>query len=457
MRYLFLLISFSLFGQDFPQEVSTNGFDYGAFNPPTYLPSPLEEIVTSNSTILKRLAPSDVERYTIRYAKHPVWNADSNTLIILTSNGTTFYNIETDVSTIRDLGFKGYWSRTDADLLYGYTNSNRIFWQHNFQTNTTSAVYDFTNTHSKIEMGLNEGNIDKNDRFVALNCIKLGGGEELIILDIETQSIHSQMDITTSGLDWVSISQNGDHIVFLYNQSGSGSSQGVEVYDNTQGTPSNPRHIYNFTEHSDLAVDSNGEDVLFMIKDGSELGDDGNTYMVMIRLSDGFIKYKNVGSAIYGCHISARGREGWVTISETCCAVGSSNRPANDVYKLKLDYSDDSLMEYWFRAYNNRTFDGSESDAFAVPSQDGTKVAFRSYWYSDVLKEQHPNYAPLWLASYPQQTLSIPTVEQVEIPLSYEYYNLLGQYLGTNKPKAQGVYIEKSFYENKILSKLIIP
>ena len=62
---------------------------------------------------------------------------------------------------------------------------------------------------------------------------------------------------------------------------------------------------------------------------------------------------------------------------------------------------------------------------------------------------------PIWLAEYPQETLTVDEVEENEIPLKVEYYNMLGQKLGKKKPKQKGIYIKKSIFENRIESKLI--
>jgi len=461
MKYLLILISFSLFGQQYPTEISTNDFEWGGtFTPPTFTPSVGETIIDDigGITELTLLCPEDIDRMNMRYSKHPSWNADSTMFMAFSNEGMQFFNAETLEREQRDVGFTPYYSTTDADVLYGYTNSSTSFFKHTWSTNTTEALYDFGDTYSRIELGMNEGIIDNNDRFVALNCTR-SGGTDIVVFDILNQEIWSVIELVGNA-DWVSISQSGDYLIVQYFDNGSTFGQsGSWVYDNTQNEPTNLRLLFNQTEHAAPATDVNGEDVLVAFKIGSQMGNDGGTYMYMARLRDSFIKYKfvdvgGVGRGIYGGHISAQNTSdsGWAFVTETCCAVGSEGRPANDVFSIKLDYTDESIMRYYFRAYSERI--GTEYSAYGTPNRDGTKVLFQSWWYSDELKNRH-THAPLWLAEYPQETLTVDEVEENEIPLEVEYFNMLGQKLGKKKPKQKGIYIKKSVYKERILTKLI--
>ena len=455
MKYILILISFSLFGQQYPTEISTNDFDWGGtFTPPTFTPNVGETIIDdiSGITELTLLCPSDIDRVSMRYSKHPSWNADSTMFMAFSNEGMQFFNAETLEREQRSVGFSPYYSSTDADVLYGYTNSSTSFFKHTWSTNTTESLYDFADDgYSSISIGYNEGIL--SERFVALACDRVGG-TDMVVFDILNEQIWSVIPLVGS-IDWISVSQSGDYLVIEYFGEGSTFGQGgIWAYDNTQVTPTNLRLIYDETEHSTLATDIDGNDVIVGFK-GASIGND-NTFLYMARLSDGFIKYKFFDEGnprgIWCGHLSAEGEIGWITITETCGEVGFFNRPALDVFALKLDYTDESLMRYYFRAYSEKT--SGESSAYATPNRDGTKILFQSWWFSDELKSRH-TMPPIWLAEYPQETLTVDEVEENEIPLKVEYYNMLGQKLGKKKPKQKGIYIKKSIFENRIESKLI--
>jgi len=274
-------------------------------------------------------------------------------------------------------------------------------------------------------------------------------------------------------IDWVSISPTGDYVVIAYFGNydiNPFNGRSIVAYDNTQGTPTNMR-VVNLTEsHAALGLDFNGEgvngeDVYIGIKDGSTncpndcMEEDDDTFLIMSRLRDGLTVYKfrDTGSdglnrGYYGGYVTTTNydRQGYAYVLESCCF--RDNSISSDIIAIRLDYDDNDEMEYFFRMNSNR-IDGRGTGYMTV-APNGYEFVFNSYWYSQTLENQHA-LAPAWYAKYPQETLSIEEVEQLEIPLNFEYYNLLGQYLGTTKPKIKGIYIEKSFYENKILSKLI--
>ena len=92
VKYLILLISFSLFGQRFPNATEIDPYPWGNINAPTTLPSVEEEIITSNGTTIKRIAPSNVSVFSNRYPKLDAFNRNG-TIIKLNSSagGTAFY------------------------------------------------------------------------------------------------------------------------------------------------------------------------------------------------------------------------------------------------------------------------------------------------------------------------------------------------------------------------------
>ena len=392
--------------KDYPPTEDINDFDWGDFNPPTSTPAYLQEVVDEirGYCSITRIADPDQSRFDINYAKHAVFNADDTIMKFPTSNGTAYINVD-NLDDIKYQGtpWGGFWSNTESDILYGIYKDDVAFYRLHHSLDELYYLHDFSDTHTDIDLGYNEGNIDINDRFVCLIASKKSGGRELIILDIQDaianpnkeSNIWSRIDMPDGSLDWASISQSGDYIVLDWNNG-----QGMYVYDNTQGTPSNYRKFYDSTQHADLGIDDEGDDV-WVAYQGDDIGSDG-TYLVMVRLSDGktrnlFEDTTGAKQGVWGGHISCRNtqRPGWAYLSESCCAGDSDGRMSNDVVAIKLSWEGND-MQYFFRAYNERV-SGRDSSSFACPNRKGDMVAFRSYYYSQELRNQYTSSAPAWL------------------------------------------------------------
>ena len=165
-------------------------------------------------------------------------------------------------------------------------------------------------------------------------------------------------------------------------------------------------------------------------------------------------------SGIWGGHVSMRtNRLGVVYISEDCCEYHGTL--PSELFALHLDGS--NTIERYGKHHSNRDLNDNgnlndDSNAYRhqakpVVNRDGTKIVFNSNWHRP--EWQHNNSAYAFILEVPQETLSIDEYNVTEKPYLTEYFTILGQYLGTEKPKKQGIYIEKKYFEHKILSELI--
>lgn len=490
MRRLLLIVGLLFTLYIYPQFPVTSTIDtylWGDINPPTSTPDVEEEVVTSNGTIIKRIAPSNIDRYTNRYSKLPAFNRNGTIIKQISSGGgTAFYEVSTGITRYIGVDGGGRWanSTTDPNLLYvtfRYSNDLSIKMQrYPDPYGSETLLHDFTDTHTQINIGMNEGDCDWDDKYMPIAAQKNDGTYELVVLDLDDakanpnqpSNIYSRMPLLDGGntiIDWVSISPTGDYVVIAYFGNydlNSFNGNAIVAYDNTAGSPTNMR-VVNLTEsHAALGIDVFGEDVYMGIKDGASdcpqdcLGQDDDTFLIMSRLRDGETVYKfrdtgddGLNRGYYGGYITTTNfdRQGYAYVIEGCCA--RDDAPSNDMFAIRLDYDDIDEMEYFFRMNSNRV-DGTGWN-YATVAPNGYEFVFNSYWYSDILMSQH-SFAPSWYAKYEGGTLTVTNqaTNQATV-LEVEYYNMLGQKLGKNKPTQQGIYIEVSTFEDRIQSKLI--
>lgn len=436
------IVNVTLFPQTvFPTTIDVNDNDWGTFIRPTVAPASYNEPFLDGKTghTITRVAPvGERTKFHIRYAKDATFNKDDTLMKFNTNNGTAIVPVDDfDARFYRSVPFGGYWSAQDPDLMYGIDTSGGIeFYEFVVSTGIKTVLHDFTGQFVDISIGSAEGNIDRQDRFVALQCEKvapfLGTPNEIVVLDLQQAkltpstpaNIWSRVDLPTSNLDWVSMTQSGDYIVVQHFDDGTASNQGTWAYDNTgnndglnTGAPTNYRQVTTRASHADLGIDSNGEDVYVGVMNYPDLGID-DYFLHMTRIRDGFevkkFRDSNSPKGIYGVHVSCRtDRTGWAYITESCCAVNdagdvySDGRTATDIFAIRLDYFSND-MQWFCRSYSYNPnvpvypLVAGDWSAYGVPSNDGTMVAFNSYWNDADLIAAFPNYPPAWLCKVEQ-------------------------------------------------------
>jgi len=452
-------------GRLYPTPIDADTFDFGLWTPSTLTPitQGTTTVDPNSGAVLTSLAPDGQSEFHGTYSKHDVFNADDTYMKFKASGGTAIVEVANKTNIIyMGVDGGGYWSNLDPNMLYviwNYENTDVALKTQMIGDayGSETTIHDFTATHRDISLGYAEGAISANDEYVAIIGRKKAGYSgleyEAIVIDLQdallnpnqASNIHSRMDIRDNTiLDWVSVSQTGDYIVeAIFNDTNATTGNPVngsliKVYHNTTGAPTLTANstinsagnavagaIYMNESHADLGVDVDGNDCYVGFKSGSCgidgktneggcMGNDNNTFMAVVRLSDGLTQYKfshtdnqaygNRG--FYGGYVSCRNtkRPGYAYITEDCCQRDGC--PSTDIFTIKLDYTANNDIEYFCRTFAERFFSGRDDSAQGVPSKYGDKVSFDSYFSNAAFLTLHPNNAaaqgPAWIAEYPQ-------------------------------------------------------
>jgi chitodextrinase len=263
-------------------------------------------------------------------------------------------------------------------------------------------------------------------------------------------NIHATLELADNGgtlIDWISVSPSGKYFIIAYFGDATlnpRTGNAIIVYDNVNLTSGEPT-LMPYTKinnegfsiqgcailqesHSGLALDQDGNDVWVGFKTnginefngypagtcstenytalGGCMEKDNSTFLVMARFSDGAVKnlYSDTNDGnpygLYSTYISALNtkRPGWVYVSDG--SRESNNAASTDMIALKLTWDDilapdGNIMEFYGRSYARGSFNPTGIDgsggftSSAVPSRNGTMVAFDSYFNNTGLYSLH--------------------------------------------------------------------
>ena len=322
---------------------------------------------------------------THEYAKTQVWNADQTLYKILTWK---VYNASTyqEVQNISGLSlYPCYWSNTNPDLIWSF-NENGDVKKHFVSTNTTQTVGTITtqlgNAYQYVKLGPGEGNIDKNDHYVAL-VGKEGLDMDVIIYDLQNLQIVFRRKFVGGWqnggssfpyyVDWVSVSQSGNYVVIMWNHNttsqanpyveNGNSHYGVEVYNTIDMQYQN--RIIHYGNHGDLGYAADGEEVLVQFYGTQQNG----LYMYKLNGTGATTIIQNSDFGIDG-HVSCRNinRPGWAYITHSDAAQ------SGQLIAVKLDNS--STVEYFGHHFSSNT--SYDQSPMATASPNGDKLCFKS-------------------------------------------------------------------------------
>ncbi len=152
------------------------------------------------------------------YSKNQPWNADAS---LYKFYSVAVYDAETHAKTLTlpDNLYETFWANTDPDLLYSFREGGDIK-TFSVSTQQETLLYHLSG-YDKVKLGPGEGNIDKNDHYVAL-VGKRGLDLDVIVFDLQNSAVITTTTFAgawgaTNGmpehLDWASISQSGDYVV----------------------------------------------------------------------------------------------------------------------------------------------------------------------------------------------------------------------------------------------------
>ena len=339
------------------------------------------------------------------YSKDQVWNADG-TLLALQNSGSPGY-VYLDGNTYQpargECSNYGYdddrWHPTLAHAHERINvHSSSLEW---FDVTTCTQTRAWTLPFSVVGLGMGEGNVSFDGRYVALS-----DGVSAFLVDMDPQApyapypssrIGPTVNLANCGLsdcsiDWVSVSPSGKYVVVVYNGDhprvyavdpttlGFAPLPMPTIYSNCAGTA--PQGFIYDVGHADMTLNpfDNNEDVIV----GQEhCGNAGSTVagkliggVMMVRLRDGAITpLTDPTNEAYPHHVSTRSydRPGWAYVGYYYAAGA---RFSNEIIAVKLDGS--KSVE---RIAHTHTDDGCyRCEAHAVPSRDGLRVLWASDW-----------------------------------------------------------------------------
>lgn len=315
------------------------------------------------------------------YSRRQAFNADSSQYLTHALNGFwQTYNAKTFGFNKRLPGLAGdaepQWHPTNPDKLY-YLPTNGVGMRLNELTVSTGATRVVGDFGARLKARWptanaawtrSEGSPSKDGRYWCFmvddaNWNSLG----VFTWDRDTNSILATLDTKGDRPDHVSMSPSGNYCVI----SGD-SASGTVVADRNMG---NRRKIHAKSEHSDLAIDANGDDVYVSVDYQANAGD-----LFMVNLRTGvrtnlFPTYVN-GSAT-ALHVSGKGfnKPGWALVS-TYADSGSRQWLHRKMFMVQLAANPVTYNLGFSRVISN----GYWSEPHASVNRDLTKVLFNSNW-----------------------------------------------------------------------------
>jgi len=314
------------------------------------------------------------------YSKTQVWNADQTRYKVASwkvYNATTYVE-EQELSGM----YPSYWSNTDPDIIWSFKENGDIK-KYNVSTDATQVVANIPG-YDLVKLGPGEGNIDKNDHYVALVGKKANLDLDVIVFDLQTNQITQTLTFTNGWgtgtdyapqfIDWVSVSQSGDYVVVLwsnawnetagfYTDQNNVDHYGLEVYN--RANMQYQRRIDDSAGHGDLGYAVDGDEVFAQFKTG-----ESGVYMYKLNGNGGEIIINTNTDFFASGHVSCRNinRPGWAYVTQT------KANSTGQIIAVKLD--DTNTVEHFGHHFSS---DNSYDKApMAVASPNGDKVCFKS-------------------------------------------------------------------------------
>ena len=316
------------------------------------------------------------------YAKIQPWNADASMY--------KFYSVALydalNFQKIRDLPggeiWPSYWSNTDPDKIWSFRQNGDI----KYYRVSTDSVYSFAHIYlsdtaqvdyQSVMLGPGEGNIDQNDRFVALVC-HAGADMDVVIYDLQANSEvvwrrfegvwGDSSEAYPHYVDWVSVSQSGQYVGIMWDHNTTSASEpfnghyGVEIY--RASDMQFLRRIADYGNHGDFGYDTQGNEVFVQF-----WGPSGTLNMYYLDHLER-VELSSHPDFSHGGHISCRNlqRPGWAYVSQDEMVHSGL------MVAVRLDTS--GIVEFFGHHFSSsQTYLKSP---MPVPSPDGRQVMFKS-------------------------------------------------------------------------------
>lgn len=317
------------------------------------------------------------------YARRQAFNADSSHYIVYALNGSwQLYDVRTRNRVKQLAGPAGdaepQWDATNPDKLY-YLPTNGVGMRVNELTVSTGATRVLGDLGARLKARWpsanaawtkSEGSPSKDGRYWCLmvddtNWNSVG----VVTWDRDTNTILGMMNTNGERPDHVSMSPSGNYCVV----SGDGA-RGTVAYSRDFSTS---RKLLQKSEHSDIAIDANGDDVYVSVDYQSAAGD---VFMMNLRTGVRTALFPTyVAGSATALHISGKGfnKPGWVLLS-TYGDYGGKQWLHKKIFAVQLSASPKILNLGFHRATEN----GYWTEPHATVNRDFTKVLFTSNWGS---------------------------------------------------------------------------
>lgn len=309
------------------------------------------------------------------YSRRQAFNIDNSKFIVNTHDGSWWlYNANT-YAFIKDLAPLGgdaeaQWHPGNPDLLYYLPNNGGLVVNElNVVTDQSRVVGDF---HNRLPWPgaahvwtKSEGSPSADGRYWAFmvedsNFAELG----FIVWDLTTDTIVSSYT-TSDRPDHLSMSPTGNYVVVSWNDA-------VTVFDRNF---TNPRLVNPKGEHSDIALDANGDDVYVSVDYDAN---DGAIYMRNLRTgvrTDLFPTYLDGGASAFHFSGKAFNKPGWVLIS-----AFADSGPQEWMYGKVFIVSLNANPTIYNLVHHHEIYNGYFTEPHASASRDFTRILFNSNW-----------------------------------------------------------------------------
>lgn len=317
------------------------------------------------------------------YSRRQAFNADSTKYIIYGLDDGTWqlYDVNTR-SRIKQLAgpasdAEPQWSDSNPDKLY-YLPTNGVGMRINeltVSTNTTRVIADLATRLKAKWPGAyyastkSEGSPSKDGRYWCLVVEDVDWNSlGVVTWDRDTDTILGSMNTNGDRPDHVSMSPSGDYCVV----SGDGP-RGTVAYSRDFATS---RKLHHKSEHSDIAIDANGDDVYVTVDIQSNAGD-----VFMLNLRTGartrlFSTY--VAGTATALHVSGKSfnKPGWVLLSTYAEYGGGRQWLHRKVFAVQLS----AAPKIYNLAFTRSSYNEYWTAPVATVNRDFTKVLFNSNW-----------------------------------------------------------------------------
>ena len=313
------------------------------------------------------------------YSRRQAFNADNTRFIVYASGGAWHMYDANTLAYIRQLnGLAGdaepQWDAKDPNSLYYVaTNGGMQLYKLNVEANTSTVAADFTgklpwSTTARV-LTKSEGSPSADGRYwcfmAETNAFGING---VFTYDLQTQTVIGSRSLTVAP-DHVSMSASGRYCVVSHDYQSTGT-----VAWNPTFTAS--RQLHTTSEHSDLAIGANGDDIFTFVDFQSNAGD-----LVMVDVDTGdrttlLSTYLEGTTTSY--HISGKGfsKPGWIILG-TYGHSGTTEKWLHErVMAVELKANPKIINLAHHHSYEN----GYWTEPQASVSRDFTHVLFSSNW-----------------------------------------------------------------------------